>query len=788
MLKNYLKTSWRNLLKNPLSSFINVFGLAMAIGVCIVVYAYLAFDFKMDQQHEKKDRVYMITQKVNRDGEVDLFGMSPTAIGLHLKADFPQVRAMTRIEDENVIAKHGDNVFRERIRLTDPDFMNMFTYPIAKGDQLSLNDPSKLIISHDIAIKYFGQDTDPIGQVINMRFPNGYKANFTVGAVAEKFPVLSSLRFDFLLNFENLRTARPDFNPSDWTNTINATFIELEDPKEIEVISSSQDNYLDFVNTAQPDYPTESFGFELLGSLYERSNYIRGDISDESDPEGRVVLSIIGIFLIALACLNYLNIAISSATKRLKEIGVRKVIGASRAYLVTQFIMENILLSIIALVMGFVLAATLFVPGFNNLFGLDLGFNIWALDLYLFLGGLLLITSIASGAYPAVYISKFQAVTIFRGKVLFGRKNLLTKIFLSLQFILACITVVTGIMATRNSNYQKNRSWGYDQANTMITPVEGYQGYEKLRNALAAHPDIESISGSSEHLGVNMERAVINLPDRTLEVYRMDIDETYVETMGLEIIAGRNFRKDFASDKSGILINEQMAEKLGWVEPLGKTFRFDSVNYEVIGMLKDYHYYSFWADIEPTFSRIADESNYRYLAIKAKEDKSLNVFESLESEWVTLFPEEPFEGSLQDQLYFWYFNNISGHVVVMNFVAILALLLSCFGLYGLVSLNVASRVKEFSVRKVLGAKLIHITNAINSHFLVYLLISLALGGPLSYQLVKVLFESVYKYFVPITVPPVLFGIALILGTVLLTVSSQVIKVLRANPTVGLRNE
>ncbi len=725
---------------------------------------------------------------MNRDGETNLFGTSPTPIGLHLKEDFPQIRNMTRIEDRNAIAKHEDNVFQQWVRFVDPDFMEMFTYPVKQGQKNALIDPSQLIISEEMAIKYFGEDTNPLDRVINLRFADGKRMNYTVAAVLEEFPIQSSLRFNFLLNIENLNVVDPNFNPSDWAKSISATFIELEDPNDIEVITSRQESYLSFINNAQSDYPVEEFGFEPLATLYDRSNYIRNDISPESDKEGQMILGIIGMFMIALACLNYLNIAISSATKRLKEIGVRKVIGASRRHLIIQFIMENILLSLIALAMGFVLAVTLFIPGFNDLFSVDLGFNIWALDLYLFLGGLLLLTSIASGAYSAVYISRFQAVTIFRGKVMFGRKNILTKVFLTFQFILACITVVTGIMATRNSEYQRNLSWGYDQQNTMVSNIDDHQAYEKLRNALSSHLDVVSISGTSEHLSKHLVRAVIELPERTLEVYHMDIDESYVETMQLNILEGRNFKKDFASDKEAVLINEQMAENLGWFEPIGKTFRHDSTNYTVIGMLEDYHYYSFWANIEPTFSRIADDEKYKFISIRAREGKSMEVFEEMEAQWANLFPEVPFEGSLQDQLYTWYFDNISGHVVIMNFVAVLALILSCFGLYGLVSLNIASRIKEFSVRKVLGASLYHLTNAVNSHFLIYLVFALILGAPISYYLVKVLFETIYNYHVPITYSPVIMAIMLILGTVLITVSSQVFKVLKANPTVGLRNE
>lgn len=729
----------------------------------------------------------MVSPVVNRDGQSSAYGTSPTAMGLHLKQDFPQVKRMTRIADRNAVVRHGDNVFQEWIRLVDPDFMHMFTFPLEKGQLTVLDERNNIILSKEMAIKYFG-DADPIGEVLTLRFNGGQKLSFTVAGVGEEFPNTSSIRYNCLLNYEILNTIEPDFNPADWGTNTRSTFIELDDPDDIKLIDESQHTYLSYVREAQPDYPVEQFNFEPLATLYERSNYIRNDLSGEGDQEGRVVLTIIGLFMISLACLNYLNIAISSATKRLKEIGVRKVIGASKRLLIAQFITENLLLSFIAMIVGFMVAVFLFIPGFNTLFTIDISFPYSAPDLYLFLGGLLLLTAIASGAYPAVYISRFPAVTIFRGNVLFGRKNKLTKIFLTLQFILACITVVTATMIYRNSQYQKNRSWGYKQATALINPVDDYQAFVKMRNEMVTHPDVVSVAGSSHHVGWDMTRSVVHLPERTLEVYRMDVDDQYIETIGMEIIEGRGFKTDFESDKVNVVVNEKMAESLEWFEPIGKTFRFDSTTYTVIGVLKNFHYYSFWAEIQPTFLRIGDNENFRYLTVQTGDGKTASAFDFMEERWVALYPESPFNGRYQTQLYSWYFDEIEGHSILISFAAFLALMLACFGLYGLVSLNVASRIKEFSVRKVLGANLFALTQAVNSHFLIYLIFALILGAPISYYLSKLLIETVYNYHVPITAPPVLFSVILILITVVITVSSQIMRVQKTNPTVGLRNE
>lgn len=774
-------------MKNPLTSFINVFGLSFAIGCMLVVYTSVRHDRGMDQYHVKKENLFMSTIKIDRDGEVARYGMSPVAYGPAVLQDFPQVKAMTRMEGRSAIAKHGDKIFNQHVYFVDNDFLDMFTFPLKWGDKNSLKDPTQVVLSENTAVKYFG-DENPVGKMIALDFGSGKKGTWRVGGVADTFSKQSSIRFNLLLNTANLRTVDPTFTKGEWGNFVQATFFELENPLEAAVVQQQLQVYISQQNAVQNDWKVEEFQFEPFVTLYENSNYIRASISGQADLEGQVIMSILGAFMLILACLNYVNIAIVSASRRLKEIGVRKVMGSGKGGLVVQFLIENLLLTSLAMTFGFVLAYTFLIPQFDALFSIGLEIDLNDNNLSFFTSGLLVFTTLCSGAYPAFYIARFDAINIFVGRLRFGKKNRLTKSFLVVQFILSCIMVVCGIMIVENSHYQRARDWGYDQNQGLVVQVPDYESFTKLKNAVQENPDIISISGSGTHLGRSSDEFVLQTPERKYDVMGMKIDPEYIGTMGLKIKEGRNFQTTMESENNKVLVNASLVSALGWEDALGQSFTMDSVKYTVIGVLEDYHHYSFWTTIRPTVLRLANEDEYKFLSVRVKETETIATFDYLQNRWAELFPESPFIGYYQDEMMAFYFEAISGHGKLITFVAFLAVLLSSMGLYGLVSLNVAGRVKEFSIRKVLGANLMNIARTINKEFVPIVLISMLIGGPLSFYLMTILFDQIYDYYKPITVVPVIMTIALLIGVIGMTIFTQVRKVAASNPTDGLRNE
>lgn len=786
MLKNYLKTSLRSLTKNPLSSFINLFGLAVAIGICLIVYSFMEFDMTIDDFHENKDKVYLTTFHVDRDGTERHLGLSPTPLGEMLRKDFPQIQKVCRVEDFGAVVVLDDKVFNESIRYVDPEFLEMLTFPLKWGQASSLDDLNSIIFSDFMAEKYFGRE-NPIGKDVVLRFGD-IRKTFTVTGVAEKFPLAHAIDFGFLINFENVSTTHPDYDLTNWRGFVNATLIEVERPADLATVADNMDRYKELQNSVREDWAISSFEFVKLADLHNRSGDIWSDISSGTSDEGRLVLPIIGIFMLMLACFNYINIAIVSAAKRLKEIGVRKVIGANKKLVILQFMAENIFVTLFALVFGLLLGMFVFLPWFNQLFNINLELRMTDGNLWLFLLSVLLFTGVASGIYPAFYIAKFEVVRIFKGSVQFGKKNKLTKVFLAFQLILACITITCGVIFSQNTTYQANRSWGYDPTESLYVRVPDESAFNKMNAAMMQNPNVLQTSGSQNHLGRSTLTRVIDTPERQYEIQELAVDAKYLESIGVELLAGRLFRDQFESDKTTVVINELMAKSMELDDPIGTTFKIDSIQYQVIGMVRDFHVYSFFNEIRPAMFRVADKENYRYLYMKVMSGTSEETYTALQEEWAALFPETPFNGGHQQDVFGNYFEEIGNHAKFMKAVAFIAVMLAALGLYGLVTLNVSGRVKEFSIRKVLGARLGHIATNITKQYVLLFIIALAIGGPVSFFLMEALLDAVYEYHIPMTVSGVLIAIVLLIIVLLATVSTQVGKVSKTNPVNGLRTE
>ena len=425
MFKNYFKVSVRGLMRSPLSSFINLFGLAAAISFCVFAYAFTRWVYSRDQFHENKNVVFLTTVYASREGVLQQYGQTPRPLGELLRQDFPQVKKVCRIEDRSVVVKHRDNVFNERIRYTDPDFLEMFTFPLKWGTFSSLTDVTSIILSETMSIKYFG-DENPIGESILVKFDKDRSKEFKITGVAQPFPTSRSLDFSFLINMENLRTSEPNYDPQDWATFLNATLIQVTEPSDIKVIENGMEKYKRLQHeVVTEDWAIASFAFEPLATLHLKTHNIRDDIFGDGSADNITsigFLSVVCLLMLALACFNYINIAIVSAAKRLKELGVRKTIGATRSVIIVQFLSENLVMTFFALSFGLVLAWLVVIPWFERLWHFSMDFRFSDPNLWIYLPAILLVTGIASGIYPSIYISRFQTVNILKGSVKFGHK------------------------------------------------------------------------------------------------------------------------------------------------------------------------------------------------------------------------------------------------------------------------------------------------------------------------------------------------------------------------------
>ncbi|NQZ78583.1 MAG: ABC transporter permease, partial [Ekhidna sp.] len=616
MLKNYFKTTLRSMMKNPLSSFINVFGLAVAIGVSIVVYATLDFDYSIDRHHVNENEIYLSTFYIDRDGDEKHYGLSPAPLGKMLEEDYSSISGICRLKDANAIVKNDNDVFNESIRLVDPTFLEFFTFPLRLGDANSLSGLNNIVISDDMAKKYFG-DSDPIGKQLLIKFTENASKSFTVTGVAEEFPRTRAVSFNFLINLENYNYFDQSFDFTNWSEFVGATLIRVPDSENISEIANGMKKYIALQNEKERDWAISKSELIKFKDLHFRSRDIHKDISSDRFYEGRMTLPLVGLFLIFLACFNYINIAIVSAAKRLKEIGIRKVIGANRSRVIAQFLTENIALTFFALIIGVIMAFTVMLPWFNNISNWGLSLSILDYKLWIFLVGILLFTGLVSGIYPAFYISKFPVVTIFKGSTKFGKKNLLTKVFLAVQIIFSCIGVTIAVMYSQNSDYMSVKSWGYDQHGALYLYVPNAAGYRQLEAELMQDPNISMIAGSSHHLGSSREVQIVRDEVRQYEVSALAVDHRYFATMGLEIIKGERFSESVKGDQRALLVNELFVENLEVENPIGHQVTIDSTNYTIKGVVKNFHFNNFYYENEPTIFIKAQHENYRYLSLRA---------------------------------------------------------------------------------------------------------------------------------------------------------------------------
>lgn len=791
MFKNYVKVSVRGLLKSPVNSFINIFGLAAAIGFSIFFYAFVVYTFKRDQFHENKNVVFLSTFTASREGALRQYGQSPRPLGELLKQDFPQVTKVCRVEDQNVIVKHGDNIFNERIRFVDPAFLDMFTFPLKWGVSASLSDVNSIVISEPMAEKYFG-DENPIGQSLLVKFSAENGKEFKITGVAKKFPSSRSFDFHFLINFENLRTAQPGFDLHDWSAFHRATFVQVAQPSDIKIVEAGMEKYRRTQNEAvEKDWAIASFQFEPLATLHIKTDEIREDVFREGTQSNITSIKFLtGVctLMLLLACFNYINIAISTSVKRLKELGVRKTIGATRRLVIVQFLSENIVVTFFAMLVGILLGWLVVIPWFEGLWDFSMEFSLNDPRLWMYLPMIMLITALASGIYPAIYISRFQTVTILKGSVRFGQKNPVTKIFLGFQLVLACMFITSAIVFTMNGDYLANRSWGYSNRDVIYTAVENESVYQQLNDVMQRNPKVLSISGSAQHIGKNHQTTILHFPDKDFEADRLSVGPTYFSTMGIELVSGRAFKDFDGSDKNAAVVNETMAKNLSWVNPIGQQFRIDSITYEVVGVAKDFHSYSFFSLLRPTFFTVADKKDFRFLALKVSREQEQLAFEDLKKAWATLYPEIPFNGGYQEDVWGNYYEEMGIHGHVWRVFASVAVILAMLGLYGLVAINISGRVKEFSIRKILGADYKNISNNIFKQYYVLIIVSLFVSVPLSFIFIKSVLDFAYDYHMPVTIWVVMMAASLLIAVVIATVATQTIKVFKTNPVEGLKTE
>jgi ABC-type lipoprotein release transport system permease subunit len=548
--------------------------------------------------------------------------------------------------------------------------------------------------------------------------------------------------------------------------------------------------YINLQHESFPEWKTDSFKFYALPTLSTRSYEIENGLIGSGHPQGPMVMLIISFMLLMLACINYMNISVATISTRLKEIGIRKVMGSAKKDIVQQFIIENMLLSTFAIALGVLISYLFFLPWLITLLGYEVPFAFSSgKTMVLFFIGLFLSIILISGIYPAIYVSGFQPVTILKGKEKFGQRSLFSRILLTIQFTLAFITIVGCLVFLDNGFYMKNRDWGYDHFRNMLVPVNSYEQYVKVKDKVASRSEIESFAGAKSHIGYQNPHSFVDHEGERFEIIHYQVGFDYVETMNLRMSEGRSFDENLQTDQeTSVLINEKFARSMGWVYPINQTFYLDSVKRTVVGVVKDFHCKDFYNDILPVVLAVAPETEHRFITLRARNNKLPEIEQWMEVSWKKIAPDDPYRGKVQHEVFSNLYRNIQTETKLLGFITFITLVLACLGLYGLVSYNITRRLKEFSVRKIFGARLIQIFTLMNRDFVWILSVSFVLGAPAGFFLMDNLVHHVYVYPQDTTVFPFLLSIILMGLIVFITVGIQLHRIIHENPAQTLRNE
>jgi putative ABC transport system permease protein len=793
MLFNYLKIAIRNLYKNKSYSLINIIGLGVAMALCVVGYVNYQFSQSYDTHHENRNNIYLICSYLMNDGSRQNYCYSPMPLAPTLKDKVPGVDKFCRVAFDNANIRYEDKVFREVICYVDLDFFDIFTYSIVEGRESPLSTKNGIVLTKEIAQKYFGVD-DPLGKHLILS-PDGVKDyDFVVQSVISNPPKNSSLQPDIIIPIENYEEIG-EFSLLDWDNWTRSGFIMCEDNSSIGEIESSLQAYVQQTRESNPQFPLEGFYLIPLPKLSSVSRDLNASpFFPGMHPAAIVAPSVVAFLVLLLACFNFINTAIAFATRRLKEIGIRKVIGGMRGQLIRQFLGENIVLCLIALLVAAILAEV-FVPAYDSLWPeLDLKLNYFDnLGFVCFMLALLLFTALAAGAYPAFYVSRFRPVEILKDKLRLGGTNPLIRVLLTFQMALSITAVIAAVILSQNAGFISNMDHGFDKDNVYILPIKDEAQYTILNNALKDHPYVTN-TGVAHHLMARfLTYSYVEVEQEQEVVWLFSIGEGFFETVNYRLVAGRSFDSDLTSDReSAALVNERFVREHGWDSPFGRSFDINkndtTKEYTIIGVIKDFYPNGINSEIRPTVITWASPDSYQYFAARCNSEDSEKFAGFIQTTWKQLFPHLPFNG-------FWLDDNFAEErqvnrsiQLVFLYIAVMVIIISCMGLYALVSLNISKRTKEIGIRKVLGASLSNIGILISREYIILIIISSILATFLGYFLVNALLGSIWTYYVDFGYIPFVLSTILVFIVTSLTVGFKIITTANSNPVETLRYE
>lgn len=813
MIKNYFKIAFRTLSRNKAFSFINIFGLAVGLTTCMLIMLYIFSELGYDKQHKDADRIYRIATIADQLGSIKskpwAATAAPTAWGI--KADMPEVEQATRLLNfpflDKMLLKYENGKEVKQFYETngfyiDSTFFDVFSYDFKYGNATSaVNEPNTVVLSETVADKLFAKE-NPVGKSISIGMPYG-AFNYTVKGVFKDQEIKTHIPAHFFLSMRNGDVGTWVEQQTNWaTNNIFHTYIRLKAGTDAKSFEKKLPSFVD--RRAGTDLKALGVSKKLFLQPLQ-DIYLRSDIDNEIAPNGNItylyILGSIALFVLLIACINFMNLSTARSGKRAKEVGLRKVMGAEKQSLISQFLGESVIMSIIALVIAVCLAA-LALPLFNNLTQK----NLQLLDepaIWLWIAGLTITTGILSGLYPAFYLSSFKPVKVLKGKLLNNFSAVtIRKGLVVFQFTISICLVLGAIVIMKQLHYLDNQPLGFNKNQQIVLPLQSQdavKNYTAVKNELLKIPGIKKVTSGSSYPGIaNVEDLLFFADGKTkkdiVDVRLANVEPNYIETLGFKVIAGRGFGKEFTADSNSIVLNETAIKELGYdvKTAIGRKIHFDlredlRGSFQIIGVVKDFNYESLYNSIKPFGFNTYFGNRYNYIIANVSATNYSSILKSAESIWNRINKGTPFMYSFLDKDFQQNYEKDQRASGIVGYFTIIAIVIACLGLFGLSAFSAEQRTREIGIRKVLGASVSNVIALLSKEFIKLVLIAIVIASPIAwFAMNKWLQDFAFR----ITISWWMFVIAGIIAMViaLITVSFQAIKAALMNPTKSLRAE
>jgi putative ABC transport system permease protein len=783
MLKNYFKIAIRSLLKSKLFSFINIFGLALGMSCSLLIWLWVKDEISFNTFYPDLGNIYYVHSASDYKGQKSVGDITPGPWMEVIEKEVPDVKAITKLTwNRELLVKVGEESTKESGIYATTDFFKVFQTPFVAGNAKSpIAQPTSIAISRKLSEKYFGK-TDAVGKTINL----DNAKNFVVSAVFEDIPQNASVRFDWIVNF---KVQEEDWMKT-WGNFSFKTYLRLSpqaDPSHAEQVMQK---------VIKKNSPPQFASFPILQGL--KDVYLYSTYENLKPVGGRIeyikVFSIVAVFILLIACVNFMNLATARSIKRAKEVGVRKVVGAEKKFLIMQFMGESLIVSMLAAVLALVFVILL-LPTFNNVVEKHITLNLTDPSLYLSIITLVLITGIVAGSYPALYLSSLQPIRILKGRLSFSNRGVfLRKGLVVFQFGLSVFLIIGMLVIGRQMKYIQTKRLGLDRENVLYISLEGdlNNKLETFRQEITSSPFVSAatttgeiptnISGSSGDLDWDgRDKDLVNTVSATFVGY------DFTKTMNIQLVGGRDFSKDFPGDTANYIVNEAAVRMMKMDDPVGKQVKFWMGKGTIVGVMKDFHLGTFHSAIQPLILVNYKGLNTAFMMIRTKPGKTQEALAHIEKTTRAFNPNYPFSYHFMDENYEKMYRSEMIVNTLIKYFGILAIVISCLGLLGLAAFTAEQRTKEIGIRKVLGANVSSVIALLSKDFVKLIIIAIILASPVAWYVMDKWLKD-FAYRIDLNWEIFALAGAIAICVAIFTVSFQSVKAALMNPVKSLQTE